>query len=94
MISGGFVADSLLNIGPQQYWTSAWQALEYNDLTQGLVKPLVFAVDIALVGCFYGMRTVGGTEGVGRSTTKAVVVASVWIFVFAAFISKLFVGLG
>jgi phospholipid/cholesterol/gamma-HCH transport system permease protein len=94
MISGGFIADSLLNIGPSQYWTSAWQALEYNDLTQGLVKPLVFAVDISLVGCFYGMRTVGGTEGVGRSTTKAVVVASVWIFVFAAFISKLFVGLG
>ena len=41
----------------------------------------MFAIIIALVGCFYGMRTTGGTQGVGRATTKAVVVRSVWIFV-------------
>ena len=49
------------------------RSLEYNDLTQGLLKPFAFAIVIALVGCFYGMRTTGGTQGVGRSTTKAVV---------------------
>ncbi len=42
---------------------------------------LSFAIIIALVGCFYGMRTTGGTQGVGRSTTQAVVVSSIWIFV-------------
>ena len=45
------------------------------------------AIIIALVGCFYGMRTSGGTQGVGRSTTRAVVSSSVWIFVLTAFIT-------
>lgn len=74
-----------------QYWSSAWRALEYNDLAQGLVKPLAFAVIISLVGCFYGMRTTGGTQGVGRATTQAVVVASVWVFVVTFLITKIFV---
>ncbi len=91
MVGGWLIARFLLNISTSQYWTGAWQALEYNDLTQGLMKPFAFAIVIALVGCFYGMRTTGGTEGVGRSTTKAVVVASVWIFVLTTFIGKLFV---
>jgi phospholipid/cholesterol/gamma-HCH transport system permease protein len=91
MFGGWLIARFLLNITTAQYWTGAWQALEYNDLTQGLLKPFVFAIIISLVGCFYGIRTTGGTEGVGRSTTKAVVVASVWIFVLTTFIGKLFV---
>jgi phospholipid/cholesterol/gamma-HCH transport system permease protein len=75
------------------YWTSAWQILQYNDVVQGLVKPLAFAIIIAMVGCFYGMRTSGGTEGVGRSTTKAVVISSIWIFVVTFFIGEIFVNL-
>ena len=63
------------------------------DIAQGLLKPLVFAIIISLVGCYYGMRTTGGTQGVGRSTTRAVVVASVWIFVTTYFIGQLFVRL-
>jgi phospholipid/cholesterol/gamma-HCH transport system permease protein len=93
LIGGGLVATAFLNISFPQYWTSAWQALEYNDLTQGLLKPFVFAIIIALVGCFYGINTSGGTEGVGRATTKAVVVSSVWIFVLTTFIGKIFVNL-
>ena len=75
------------------YWTSAWQVLRYNDLAQGLLKPFSFAIIIAMVGCFYGMRTSGGTEGVGRSTTQAVVVSSIWIFVTTFFIGEIFVNL-
>ncbi len=76
-----------------QYWTSAWQILEYNDVVQGLVKPFAFAIIISLVGCFYGMRTSGGTEGVGRSTTKAVVVSSIWIFIVDFVLGEIFVNL-
>lgn len=91
---GGFViAYFLLNITPTQYWTSAWRILEWNDVAQGLLKPFVFAMVIALVGCFYGLRTTGGTQGVGRATTQAVVVASVWIFVITFFITRVFVNL-
>ena len=60
---------------------------------QGLLKPFVFAIVIALVGCFYGMRTTGGTQGVGRATTQAVVVASVWIVVLTFIIGRVFVSL-
>jgi phospholipid/cholesterol/gamma-HCH transport system permease protein len=89
---GGFViADVFLNLTPRQYWTSVWRALEWNDVSQGLLKPLVFAVVISLIGCFYGLRTTGGTQGVGRSTTQAVVAATVLIFVLDLLITKVFV---
>jgi phospholipid/cholesterol/gamma-HCH transport system permease protein len=92
-IFGGYlVAISMLGLTGTQYWTSAWQALEYADITQGLVKPFIFAFAISLVGCYYGLNTTGGTQGVGRATTQAVVMASVLIFVLTFFITKLFVG--
>ncbi len=93
LIGGYLIAWSQLNIPGSQYWTSTWQYLEYNDMVQGLVKPFAFAIIIALVGCFYGLRTSGGTQGVGRATTKAVVVSSIWIFVVTFFIGKIFVNL-
>jgi phospholipid/cholesterol/gamma-HCH transport system permease protein len=93
-IFGGFlIAYYIINLTPSQYWTSAYKILEYNDIAQGLLKPFVFAFVIALVGCYYGMRTTGGTQGVGRATTQAVVVASVLIFVIDFFITKFFVNL-
>jgi phospholipid/cholesterol/gamma-HCH transport system permease protein len=76
-----------------QYWSSAWRALVLNDLAQGLGKPLVFGMIISLVGCLYGLRTSGGTQGVGRATTQAVVAASIWIFFATFLIDKIFVNL-
>jgi phospholipid/cholesterol/gamma-HCH transport system permease protein len=91
---GGFViAFFTLNQTGSEYWNSAYRALVWWDVAQGLLKPFVFAIVIALVGCFYGMRTSGGTQGVGRATTQAVVVASVWIFVLTLFITRVFVNL-
>ena len=91
LIGGNIIASTLLSITASQYWTSAWQALEYNDLVQGLIKPFAFAIIIALVGCLYGIRTTGGTQGVGKATTQAVVSASVWIFVTTFMITRMFV---
>jgi phospholipid/cholesterol/gamma-HCH transport system permease protein len=68
-----------------QYFTSAYQALGYDDIAQGLTKPLFFGFIIATVGCYFGMKTSGGTQGVGRSTTQAVVVSSV-LLIFCDFI--------
>ena len=93
MIGGYFIASTQLGLTSSEYWTSAWQVLEYNDLAQGLVKPFTFAIIIALVGCFYGMRTTGGTQGVGRSTTTAVVASSLWIIIVNAVITQFFVNL-
>jgi phospholipid/cholesterol/gamma-HCH transport system permease protein len=85
-ILGGSIVNTFMNHqnGPQ-YFSSAWEGLRYPDIVQGLVKPLFFGYLIASVGCFYGMRTSGGTEGVGRSTIQAVVFASVLI-IFVDFI--------
>ena len=80
-------------ISGSEYWTSSWQALQLNDLTQGLIKPFLFGILIALIGCFYGMQTTGGTQGVGRATTSAVVSASIWIIAVTFLIDKIFVGL-
>jgi len=94
IIGGYLIAVPLLSLTTTaQYWNNAWRSLEYNDITQGLLKPLVFAYIIALVGCLYGIRTTGGTQGVGRATTQAVVVASVWIFVCTFLITRIFVNL-
>lgn len=91
-IFGGFlIAYFLLNLTPSEYWSRAWQALEWLDVAQGLVKPFVFASAIALVGCYYGLRTTGGTQGVGRATTQAVVVSSVVIFFLTFFLTRIFV---
>jgi len=91
---GGFViAYFSIGLTASQYWTNAYQALEYNDVVQGLLKPFVFAFIISLVGCFYGLRTSGGTQGVGLATTKAVVVSSVWVFVVTSMLTRIFVNL-
>jgi phospholipid/cholesterol/gamma-HCH transport system permease protein len=85
------IAFFILNLTSQQYWTTVWRALEWSDVLQGLIKPFMFAFVISLVGCHYGLRTTGGTQGVGRSTTQAVVTASVLILMLDFFMSKIFV---
>lgn len=93
-IFGGYVIAYLtLGLTTSQYWNNAYQALQYNDIVQGLLKPFVFAFIISIVGCFYGLRTTGGTQGVGRATTEAVVVASVWVFVVTSLLTRIFVNL-
>ena len=91
IFAGWVIAVTFLNLTSRQYWSSAWRALDWSDVAQGLIKPFVFAFVIALVGCFYGLRTSGGTQGVGRSTTEAMVTASVTIFVLTYFITQIFV---
>lgn len=93
-IAGGYVvAALLLQITADQYWSLAWRSLVWNDVAQGLLKPLVFGIIIALVACYYGMSTSGGTQGVGRSTTQAVVAAQIWVIVVTFFIGRIFVNL-
>jgi len=91
MFGGFIIAQIFLGLTPKQYWTSVWQTLVWDDVAQGLVKPFVFAIVIAMIGCFYGLRTSGGTQGVGRSTTQAVVAATVLIFILDLLITKMFI---
>jgi len=91
-LGGAFVAVNMLGLDFWQYITSAYQALEYPDVLQGLIKPIFFGFIVASIGCYYGMNTRGGTQGVGRSTTQAVVVSSVLIIAVDFLISKVMIG--
>jgi phospholipid/cholesterol/gamma-HCH transport system permease protein len=93
MLGGFFISYYTAHLTSEQYWTSAYQALDFADVTQGLIKPFFFALVIAQVGCYFGLRTRGGTEGVGRSTTQAMVVASVLILVLHFIITQFLIGI-
>jgi phospholipid/cholesterol/gamma-HCH transport system permease protein len=89
LIGGYAVAHLLFGVDTNQYWTSIWQILVFRDVFTGLIKPVLFGFLIATVGCYYGMSTRGGTQGVGRSTTQAVVASSVLILIVDFFVTKL-----
>jgi phospholipid/cholesterol/gamma-HCH transport system permease protein len=87
---GGFVVSYVtLHLSPVQFWTTAVHNLQFADLMQGLVKPLVFGFIVATVGCYKGLTVRGGTQGVGRATTQAVVIASVSIIAMDVFLTKI-----
>ena len=92
-LGGATCAIFLLGQDASQYFHTAYQSLRYPDVLQGLFKPLIFGFIIASIGCYYGMNTRGGTQGVGRSTTQAVVVSSVLIIASDFIISKFMIGL-
>jgi phospholipid/cholesterol/gamma-HCH transport system permease protein len=86
---GGFVlAYFTLGLGPVQFWTRAINALAFGDLVQGMTKPIIFGFIVATVGCYQGLHVKGGTQGVGRATTTAVVVASVAVLIVDFFLSR------
>jgi phospholipid/cholesterol/gamma-HCH transport system permease protein len=89
LVGGAIVSILMFGINSHQYWSSAWQILAFRDVFTGLVKPVLFGFIIATVGCYYGMSARGGTQGVGRATTQAVVAASVSIVMMDAFVTKL-----
>jgi phospholipid/cholesterol/gamma-HCH transport system permease protein len=79
-IAGGAAVTVFMNHqNGTQYFSMAYEHLRYPDILQGLIKPLFFGYILSSIGCFYGLRTTGGTQGVGRSTIQAVVVSSVLI---------------
>ena len=89
LFGGAVVSVLLYGLDWRQYWTTAYQTLVFQDVFMGLLKPLFFGFIIATVGCYYGMTARGGTQGVGRATTQAVVASSVLILVVDLFITKL-----
>jgi len=81
ILGGWGVGVSIGNISSATYWASVDQGLTVQNLTGGVIKPIVFAVIIGAVGCASGLLSGGGTRGVGRATTQAVVKASILILI-------------
>jgi phospholipid/cholesterol/gamma-HCH transport system permease protein len=89
-IYGGYlVGVKLMRTNPVIYKQNTFQFLELNDLMSGLIKAAVFGLILTLTGCVRGYSTTGGAEGVGRSTTNAVVSASLIILLTDFFLTKI-----
>ncbi len=77
LIGGWLVSVQNLHVASGLYWSSVVDGLFLEDVWMGILKPFFLGFIIVTVGCHVGLRTRGGTEGVGRATTNAVVAASV-----------------
>lgn len=88
LVGGSVVATQLLHLDGHEYWSNTWQTLDSSDVVMGLIKPLVFGFIISTTGCYYGLSTKGGTQGVGRSTTEAVVAAMILIIGVDVFVTR------
>src|SRR5918996_6356857 len=93
MVGGWIVTTALLRVASSVYWNSVVQGLYIQDVWMGLIKPFFLGFAIVSIGCHVGLRTTGGTQGVGRSTTNAVVAASVTVLVVDFFITRLLIPL-
>ncbi len=88
IIGGSVVASVIFNQETNVFITSVRAGITAEDIIGGIIKPLFFGLIIGSISCYKGLSTTGGTVGVGRSTTNAVVLASIWVIVFDFFISK------
>jgi phospholipid/cholesterol/gamma-HCH transport system permease protein len=84
------VTSSQFNVSAGFFLKTALDTLTMQDFLSGICKCPVFGAIIALVGCYFGLITTGGTEGVGRSTTRSVVVISITILIADFFLTKIF----
>jgi phospholipid/cholesterol/gamma-HCH transport system permease protein len=97
ILGGNVIATFYVNLPTGLYWSTVWEqiaaggfTLRYipNDFIQGILKPFVFGGIIATVGCYFGLNTKGGTEGVGVATTRTVVTASIAILIVDYFMTQ------
>jgi phospholipid/cholesterol/gamma-HCH transport system permease protein len=90
---GGLIAVYQLKVASSVYWTSIIEGLYMEDAWMGLIKPFVLGFVIVSIGCHVGLRTHGGTQGVGRATTNAVVAGSVAVLAVDFFVTRLLISL-
>jgi phospholipid/cholesterol/gamma-HCH transport system permease protein len=91
IFGGWIVARFQLQVSSALYWSSVTDALYMQDIYQGLIKPFVFGFMIVTIACHVGLRTSGGTEGVGRATTVSVVAGSVAVIAADFFVTQILV---
>ena len=93
IIGGWLIAVFQLRVASSLYWTSVIEGLYIEDAWMGLIKPFCLGFVIVSIGCHVGLRTRGGTQGVGRATTNAVVASSVAVIAVDFFITRLLITL-
>jgi phospholipid/cholesterol/gamma-HCH transport system permease protein len=92
ILGGWVIARYQLQVSSSLYWASITKGLYMEDVWMGLSKPFVFGFLIATIACHVGLRTRGGTAGVGKSTTVSVVAGSVAVIAGDFFVTQIFIG--
>ncbi len=93
LVAGAGIIRLEYEIPFQQFFQSAIETAVWRDFTSGIGKAAIFGLIIAITGCFKGLNTEGGTEGVGRATTETVAISSVAVCLADFFLTKLFLSL-
>ena len=91
IVGGWIVTVGLLRVASTVYWNSVVQGLYIQDVWMGLIKPFFLGFAIVSIGCHVGLRTSGGTQGVGRATTNAVVASSVAVIAVDYLVTQLLI---
>jgi phospholipid/cholesterol/gamma-HCH transport system permease protein len=91
MVGGWIVTATLLRVASSVYWNAVIQGLYIQDVWMGLIKPFFLGFTIVSIGCHVGIRTRGGTQGVGRATTNAVVASSVAVIAVDYLVTQLLI---
>jgi phospholipid/cholesterol/gamma-HCH transport system permease protein len=91
IVGGWLVSVFQLQLASGVYWSSVTEALYTQDLWMGLIKPFVLGFVIVTTACHVGLRTKGGTKGVGEATTVAVVTGSVAVIAVDFFVTKILI---
>jgi phospholipid/cholesterol/gamma-HCH transport system permease protein len=90
IMGGLLIAVTNLHLSANYYLRSVVEAVKYNDLASGIGKTFFFGASVALIACYNGLRTSGGADGVGRSTTQTVVTSAITVLIMDFFLTKLF----
>jgi len=93
VFGGWIVARYTLQVNSGLYWSSVTKGLYMQDAWMGLIKPFIFGFIIVTIACHVGMRTTGGTAGVGKSTTLSVVAGSVAVIAADFFVGQILITL-
>jgi phospholipid/cholesterol/gamma-HCH transport system permease protein len=89
LIGGGVTSSQLFSLGQNVYVNSVRAGITTDDVIGGIIKPLIFGLIISSISCYKGLTTTGGTVGVGRSTTNAVVLSSIWVIIADFFLTRI-----
>jgi phospholipid/cholesterol/gamma-HCH transport system permease protein len=93
ILGGWVVARYQLQVNSGLYWSSVVKGLYMQDVWMGLTKPFVFGFVIVTIACHVGLRTSGGTAGVGKATTMSVVAGSVAVIASDFFVTQILIAL-
>lgn len=94
IVSAMIVSGSQFSIHYRYFLSKTFQSVSMTDLFSGVLKTAIFGFLIAVIACWKGINTGGGTRGVGEATTEVVVMSSILILIVDVFVSKFYIAIG